>query len=93
MFALLLIAAGYALQGQIIGLRAPGGEDDLLRVCSQELCHLLSGVLQSLFCLLAKAVQAGGIAELIGKVGQHGLQDLGSHGSGGRMVHVNPLHR
>ena len=60
---------------------------------AQELCHLLPGLFQSLFCLQAKAVQAGGIAELLGKVGQHGLQDLGRHGSGGGVVHVNPLHR
>ena len=92
MLSFIAVLVGNALEGQVIGLGAAGGEYDLPGFGSQEGGHLLPGVLQSLFGLQAIAVQAGGVAEFFGEIGQHGLQDLWIEGSGGGVVHVNALH-
>ena len=65
MFSRLLVLAGDSFQGQVIGFRTPGGEDYLLRLCAEEPGHLFAGLFQSLLCLQAEAMQAGGVAEFL----------------------------
>ncbi len=67
---------GHPQDGQGIGLRARGGEDHLPGAHPKEGCHPLPGPLQEPPGLLAKAVDAIGVAEDPLHL-PHGLEDLG----------------
>ena len=80
---------GDALDPEIVGLRAPGGEDDLVLGHAEESRDLLTRRLQSLPRVAAEAVHARGIAESLAEVGEHGLQHLGMHRSGGVVIEIH----
>ena len=51
-----------AADGQIVAFGASTGENDLVRLCANQLSHLLTGSIQSSFGLLTKSVNAGGVS-------------------------------
>ena len=75
--ALLPVHLGHALDREVVGLGAAGGEDDLLGIAgADELGDLLAGLLDGRLGLPAeRVVAAGGVAELLGEVRQHRLDD------------------
>ena len=61
----------HALDRPVIGLRAAGGEEDLLRVGTEALGHAGTGVDDGALVLAPLLVDAGGIAEMLLEIGQH----------------------
>ena len=87
--AALAVHLGDALDGEVVALGGAGGEDDLLGGGADELGDLLAGDLDGLLRLPAElVVAAGGVAELAGEVGHHGLEHAGIERRGGVVIHV-----
>ena len=81
--ALLLVHLQHALDGQIVRFSRAAGEDDFFGISLDQLRDLLAGVFNRFFCRPAEGmVAAGGVAELLDEVGQHGLQHPGIHRGG-----------
>ena len=83
--------------GLVVRLAAAGGEDYLPWLAVQDPGDGLAGALQRLLRLLAKGVQAGGVAVLLPEIRQHGVQGGVAHARGGGVVqiykHVRPPYR
>src|SRR5262249_59027759 len=79
--ALLEIHPRHALEGEVDGLRAAGGEDYLLRVPgADEVRDLLAPLVPSRLRFPAKGMVATGrMAEPLGEIGQHRLEDPRIH--------------
>ncbi|MNF81463.1 hypothetical protein D3C84_637350 [compost metagenome] len=91
-FALASIEVGNALDGQVVGFGRAGGEDDLARICTNQLCHLITGQVHRLFGLPAETVRAGGrIAKqaVHGEALHHFFCDTRVHRTGCRIIKVN----
>ncbi len=76
-------------QGQVVGLGATGGDDDLAGQAAQHAGDLLVRFTQGLARLPAKAVQAARIAVVFTEIGQHRLQHLRANRGGGGVVEVD----
>ena len=92
-----LVAAALRLergkQGSVVGLRAAARPDDLVVVFgAQQRLHLLPRGLQRAAHRGAEAVDGGGVAELLGEEGQHGLHHVGIDPGGRVVVEVNGSH-
>ncbi len=79
----------HAAQGQVVGFRAAGGENHLVRAAIQNPGDGFAGGIQRGFGLLPIAVDGGRVAEGSAKVGQHGVQDAGVDGGGGGVIQIN----
>ena len=74
--ALLAVHLGDALDREVVRLGRAAGEDDLLRVRADQIGDLLARLLDRLFGFPAeRMVAAGGVAEVLGEVRQHRLDD------------------
>ena len=83
LFALARPRLGGGDDGLVVGLAAAGGEVDLSRLGVQAGGHSGAGLGYRLGGLLGKGVKAGGVAVVLGKIGQHGVQrGLADAGSG-----------
>ncbi|MNX97399.1 hypothetical protein D3C86_1297620 [compost metagenome] len=95
--ALLGVHLGDALEGEVDRLGGPGGQDDLLAAGvapvvqrADQQGDLLAGLLDALLGgPPVGVVAARGVAEVLGEVGQHGLEDPGVHRGGGVVVQVD----
>ena len=74
--ALLAVHLGDALDREVVGLGRAAREDDFLRVRADEIGDLLARLLDRLFGFPAeRMVAAGGVAEVLGEIRQHRLDD------------------
>src|ERR1700694_24975 len=80
------------LEGEVVALGAAGGEDDFLGRHAVVGGDLIARLVDRLAGALSEAVDAGGIAELIGEIGHHRLEHLGIEWRGRRMVEVHHRH-
>lgn len=62
---------------EVVRLCTAGGEDHLVGVAAEERCHLLSRAGDGEPGARAVDVTAGGVAEVIAKEREHGIDDLG----------------
>src|SRR5205814_564574 len=86
------ISVGNASQGKVVTLGAAGGKDHVPCLDAVESRDLVAGLVDRLPGALAETIDAGGIAELLGQVRHHGLENLGVERRGGRMVQVHHRH-
>ena len=77
---------------QIVGLRAAAGKHDLRGAAAQQRSHRFAGALDRGARLLSMMVDGGRVAEVLAKVGPHGLQHLGKHRGGRVVVEIDPSH-
>ena len=88
--ALLAIHLGDALDGKVVALGGAGGEDDFFRGRADQLGDPLARLLDRLLGHPAELmIAAGGVAEVLGEVGQHLLQHARIDARGGMVVHVD----
>ena len=90
--ALIPSGEGRALDGPVVALGAAGSEVDFLGLGADGPSHLPAGGIHGAAGVAAGGVDAGGVAEALGKVGQHGLQHFGRNGGGCRVVKINSVH-
>jgi hypothetical protein len=77
-------------EGQIVRLRRPAGEDDLLGIGMDETGNLGASRLHGLLGLPSEGVVAARrVAELFDEVGKHRLQDPRIHRRGGVRIHID----
>ena len=81
--------AGGGDDGLIVGLGAAGGEIDLPGIGVEAAGHGLPGLLQRLLGVLTEGIQAGGVAVLLGQIGQHGVQRGFGNAGGSGVVGVD----
>jgi len=82
-----------ALDAEVVRLRASRREHDLVLRHPEEAGDLLARDVEALARRAAEAVHAGGVAESLAEVGEHGLQHLGMHGRGRVVVEIDePVH-
>ena len=79
---------GNSPEGGVIGLAPAAGENHLAGPASQDAGHRLPGLIQRLPRLLGQHVQAGGVPELLGEIGKHGLHNLRANRRSGRVIHI-----
>ncbi len=85
-----LVHLGDALDGKVVALGRAGGEDDFLRGRADQLGDALARLLHRLLGHPAElVVAAGGVAEVLGEVGQHLLHHARIGARGGVVVHVD----
>jgi hypothetical protein len=70
-----LVAGGIADQRQVGRFGRTRGEQHLFRLRADERRHLRAGLLERGLGLVAHQMQRGGVAEALGEVGQHRLDD------------------
>ena len=74
--------------GQVVGLGGTGGEHHLAEVGTEQFGDLLAGVVHGHPGPPGLGVAPRRVAEPTGEVGQHGLDRLGAHRGGGRVVEI-----
>ena len=79
---------GRSENGQVVGLRAAGGEDHLAEVGAQQFGDLLAGVVNGPAGPPCFSVAARRVAVVGGQVGRHGGGRLGPQGRGCRVVEI-----
>ena len=82
---------GNPSQRRAIGLGASTREHDLAYPGTEDVGHGFAGLVNGFPRILRQGVDAGGVAEAAAEIGQHRLQYLLAHRSGGRVVHVDHL--
>mmetsp|Transcript_37344 Transcript_37344/g.73230 ORF Transcript_37344/g.73230 Transcript_37344/m.73230 type:complete len:541 (-) Transcript_37344:11-1633(-) len=86
---LLPVETRHPLHGDVVALRRPAREHDLLRARADQRRHLRPRVFHRPLALPTVFVRAGvGVAEPTGHVGEHGVEDAGIHGGRGAVVEV-----
>ena len=81
---------GDALDGQIVGFGSAAGEDDLARVGADQAGDLRARVFYGFLGFPPElVVAAGGVAEFLGEIGQHGVQHARIDSRGRLIVHVD----
>ncbi len=85
--------ANDAEDGVIVGFGAATGEDDLLWARAEKSCDLFAGGFYPCASALAGSMDGGGVAEVGGKIGKHGVDDRGFDGGGGVVIEVDAGHR
>jgi len=78
-------------KGQVVGLCAAAGKDDLPGRAAERRRHLRAGFLHGLLCEQAHAVQGGRVAELLREHARHDGRHLRRHARGRRIIQVNCL--
>jgi len=78
--------------GVIVRFGAAAREDDFLGASANQKSDLFAGGFYSGAGALAGSVDGGGIAELGGEVGKHGVEDGGFDGRGGVVIEVDAWH-
>ena len=79
-----------ALDHQVVGFGGAAGENDLFRRGVDQRSDLLARGFDGFFAGPAEAViAAGGVAKLLGEIGQHRFHDARIDGRGRVIVHVN----
>ena len=90
------VAAGprarHALDGQVVGLGAARGEDDLLRRDPEEARDALARRVDPVARLPPEAVDARSVAEALREVGQHRRQDVGVDRRRGVVIEIDASH-
>ena len=90
MSSLLSIGGSDAFDGEVVRLGGATRPYDLGGLTPKEVGDLDAGLLHRLLGRPAKLVIAGGrVAEVLGKVGTHRLEDLGGHGGRRVVVHID----
>jgi hypothetical protein len=84
-----LACPGGALESQVVGLGAAGGEDDLARLGSDGTCRSLVSLVEPGAGPTTGSVQRRGIAELPCQERQHGFEGLGPQRRGGGVVQID----
>ena len=72
-----LEGGGDADDGGVVGFGAAAGEYDFAGAAVEYAGDALAGFVEGVAGFLADGVDAGGVAEVLGEVGRHGLQHLG----------------
>lgn len=73
---------------EVVRLGPTAGVDDVAGKGADELCEFLTGLIDGPTSVPGPAMGAGGVGEPLGEERQHGLDRIGSHRPGGRMVEV-----
>ena len=81
--------AGHALDGQIVGLGAAAGENDLGRLGPRQGGYLLTGAVDGAATQASQTIQGRGIAVEPAEVRRHGLADAVVERSGGVVIKVD----
>ena len=68
------------------------GEQHFLGRGIEEVGYALARIFQSLACLSAGVMTAGGVARMIQEIRPHGLPDRRQQGSGGVVIEVDEVH-
>ena len=84
--------ARHAENGEVVGLRAAAGEDDLRRRRVDERGHLAARGFQPLLRRLSEMVDAGRVTIHLSEARHHRLENLRRDGSGGVVIEVEMLH-
>ena len=71
---------GGSLEGEVVGLGAPGGENDLGRARPDGSGDTLAGVLDGGLGPSSGGVHGRGVAEVLPEEREHGVPHLGEHG-------------
>ena len=78
--------SGYAMNRGVVRLGPSAGENHFPGSAIEDLGHAFSGLVQDITGFLAHRVDTGGIAKMLGEIGNHGLKNLGVQGRGASMV-------
>jgi len=92
MISLVAMGQAIALEGEVVGLGAAAGEEDLVGVATEQGGDLGARLLDGAPALLAVPVGAGGVAEGGDNERQHGGGDLGVDGCGGVVIEIDRQH-
>ena len=88
--ALALVEVGSALQGQVDGLSGTAGPDDFAGVCTNQIGHLHTRLLNRLFSFPAPGVAAGcRVAKVLAQPWDHGIHNAWIDRSGGAVIEIN----
>ena len=82
-----------AADGEVVGLRPAGGEDDLVRARADEFGHLAPRAVNGRPRLLPVEVDARRVAELLGQVRQHRLDDPAVNRGRRTVVEIDAAHK
>lgn len=93
LLALTSLGEGRTLDGPVVGLGTAAGEEDLSRSRIDGLGDLCTAGVHELFCFVADAVMAAGIAACSAQSLGHHSQYFGRTGSGGSVVQIDNLFR
>ena len=85
-------AAGDAADGEVVGLGAAGGEDDLAGGAFEAGGDGVACIIEQAVGLLGLAVDAGGVAPTVAQDGQHGVEHAWVERGGGGVVEVGAVH-
>src|SRR5207249_11668045 len=90
MTAVLPLHMGDALESQIIALSGATGEDNLSGIRANQAGNFVASVLDCSFRFPAEnMVTAGGVAVMLGEIGQHRLEDTRIGAGGGVVIQVD----
>jgi len=78
--------------GMVVGFGAAAGEDDFRGTRADEGGDLFAGGFDGGACALAGRVDRGGVGEIGGEIGEHGVEDLGIDGRRGVVIEVDAVH-
>jgi|SRR5271167_452718 len=81
-----------AEDGVVVGFGAAAGEDDFLGASANESGDLFAGGFDGGAGTLARGVDRGGIRKIRGKIGEHGVEDLGLDGRRGVVIEIDAVH-
>jgi hypothetical protein len=79
------------LDGQVVGLRPAGGEDDLMWLSPDGLGCFLPRFIHGIVGLSPVCVEAGGVSIPPVEIGLHGFQYPGVDARGRAVVEIDPL--
>ncbi len=85
------IGKGGTLNGVIVGFAAAAGKHHLFRYAMQQIRHLAAGLVNGISCLSAVPMRTGRIAEMLEKIGAHGLGNFRVNWGSGVVIQVNWL--
>ena len=87
--AFLTVSGGDSLEGEIVALRGAAGENNRPRFSADQIGDLAARQLHCFFRLLAEnMLAAGGVAVMLGEIGQHHFHDAGINAHRGVVVQV-----
>ena len=89
LLCILPMASGKSENRKIAAFGSPRGENDLVRLGSQQGGEQIPGIVNRPAGTPAGAMDAGGVADKIPQPGKHGLSCRGAEGGGGIVIEVN----
>ena len=81
-----------AENGQVVGLRSAGGEDDLAGPGADQPRHLFPGGLYTCLRFLTEPVDGGSVPEIQAEKRLHGLKDFRGQGRGRIVIEIDASH-